>query len=91
MSKMNHQFSIPVSILKEGSSYVAYSPAVDLSTVGDSFEESQKRFEEAIKIFFDELTEKGTLEEVLLDLGWKKHKNQLVPPQVVSNQITSKV
>lgn len=86
MNKVDFQFALPVSILKEGDSFIAFTPALDLSTVGDSFEQAQERFEEAVQIFFEEITEKGTAEEVLSDLGWQKLKEQLVPPQVVSNQ-----
>lgn len=59
---------------------------MDLSTVGDTFEEAQQRFEEAVQIFFEEITVKGTTEEVLVSLGWQKIKKQLVPPQIVSTQ-----
>ncbi len=86
MNKVNFQFALPVSIIKEGNSFIAFSPALDLSTVGDTFEEAQKRFEEAVELFFEEITEKGTVEEVLTELGWQKNKQQLVPPQVVSTQ-----
>lgn len=86
MRKANFQFALPVSILREGDSFIAYTPALDLSTVGDTFEQAQQRFEEAVQIFFEEITEKGTVEEVLIDLGWQKVKKQLVPPQVVSTQ-----
>lgn len=87
MQKARLNFSLPVSILKEGNAYVAYSPAVDLSTVGDTFEEAQHRFEEASQLFFEELMAEGTLEEALLELGWQKADHQLVPPVVVSQQI----
>ncbi len=86
MNNVNFQFALPVSIIKEGNSFIAFSPALDLSTVGDTFEEAQKRFEEAVELFFEEITEKGTVEEVLTELGWQKNKQQLVPPQVVSTQ-----
>ncbi|KKQ67440.1 MAG: hypothetical protein US86_C0001G0367 [Candidatus Daviesbacteria bacterium GW2011_GWA2_38_24] len=39
MGKVNYQFTLPVSILKEGDSFIAYTPALDLSTVGDTFKE----------------------------------------------------
>ena len=86
MSKTNIHFALPVSILREGDSYIAYTPALDLSTVGDSFEEAKKRFEEAVEIFFEEISEKGTLEDVLVELGWEKHDNKLIPPVVVAHQ-----
>lgn len=86
MARVNFQFSLPVSILKEGDSFIAYTPALDLSTVGDTFKEAQQRFEEAVEIFFEEIAEKGTTKEVLVSLGWQKVKKQFVPPQIVSTQ-----
>lgn len=86
MDKVNFQFTLPVSIIKEGDSFIAFSPALDLSTVGDTLEQAQERFEEAVEIFFEEITEKGTTTEVLSGLGWQMLNERLVPPQVVSNQ-----
>lgn len=85
MNKVNYKFALPVSIIKEDDSFIAYSPALDLSTVGDSFEEAQDRFEEAVQIFFEELDNKGTTEEVLTELGWQRQGSELTPPVVVSN------
>ncbi len=86
MKNINIQFGLPVSILKEGDSFVAYTPALDLSTSGVSFEDVQKNFIEAVNIFFEELIEMGTINEVLAELGWQKDNDQFIPPIVVSNQ-----
>ena len=86
MAKVNYRFALPVSILKEGKTFVAYTPALDLSTVGDTFEEAKQRFEEAVQIFFEEITSRGTVNEALLELGWQKQNNDYVPPVVVSHQ-----
>jgi predicted RNase H-like HicB family nuclease len=67
--------SLAVTIFREGKTFIAYSPALDLSTVGKTFQEVQSRFQEMIDIFFDELRERGTLTEALLDLGWEQTKN----------------
>lgn len=86
MQKARCDYLLPVSIIREGDSFVAYSPALDLSTVGETFEKAQKMFDEAVQIFFEETIEKGTLEEVLLELGWQKKDKTLTPPMVISNQ-----
>ena len=52
---MNLQIRIPVSILKEKNRYVAYTPALDLSTSGKTKKEVKKRFSQAVEIFFEEL------------------------------------
>lgn len=89
MKKCDLKFSIPVSFLKEGNIFIAYTPALDLSTSGKTFEEARVHFEEAVNLFFEEIVEKGTLEEVLLDLGWKRKDDNFVPPLAVSHQIES--
>ncbi len=86
MKNVAIKFSLPVSILKEGKSFIAYTPALDLSTSGNTFEDAQKNFNEAVNIFFEELIEMGTLDDVLMGLGWQKQNKVLVPPIVVANQ-----
>ena len=86
MKNVAIKFALPVSILKEGESFIAYTPALDLSTSGNTFEDAQKNFNEAVNIFFEELIEMGTLEEVLSGLGWQKENNNFMPPFVVANQ-----
>lgn len=80
------EFKLPVSILREGKKYVAYTPALDLSTSGVIYEEVKKRFSEIVNIFFEELIKKGTLEEVLRDLGWKRIQAKWNPPVVISQE-----
>lgn len=89
MSNLTLNFSLPVDIIKEGDSFIAYSPALDLSTVGDTFEEAQKRFREAVQIFFEEITQKGTINEVLTELGWQKVNKEFIPPVVISSRTQS--
>lgn len=87
MAKRKNLFlevSLPVSVLKEGEYFIAYTPVLDLSTSGKSFEEVKGRFGELVPLFFEELLRKGTLEEVLFGLGWQKVKKEWVPPFVVS-------
>ena len=89
MLKLKFSCSLPVSILKEGKNFVAYTPALDLSTSGRSFEEVQRRFNEVVEIFFEELVEKETIGEVLSGLGWQKEQKSWVPPIVVANETQS--
>ncbi len=80
MKKIN--FKIPVTIFKEKNIFVAYTPALDLSTSGKTFAQVRERFAEAINIFFEEIERMGTTDEVLSGLGWQKIKQEwrsLVP------------
>ncbi len=89
MKKATFQIGLPITIFKEGKSYVAYSPALDLSTSASTYLKARSRFSEVTKIFFEELTEMGTLESVLASLGWQKLKTNWHPPVVVSNYTQS--
>ena len=89
MKNVPTQFNLPVSILREGNIFVAYTPALDLSTSGNTLEEAQKNFVEAVNIFFEELIEMGTIDDVLTELGWQKNNNTFFPPIVVANQTES--
>ena len=82
-------FNLPVSFLKESDQFVAYTPALDLSTSGPTLEEAQKNFTEAVGIFFDEIVEMGTFEDVLLDLGWKNQNQDFIPPVIISQGMES--
>ena len=87
MKKTALQISLPITIFKEGKSYVAYSPALDISTSASTYAKAQSRFLECVNLFFEELEEMGTLDKVLSDLGWQKLKTNWSPPVVVSNYI----
>ena len=84
MKKVNFQALLPVTILREGDQFVAYAPALELSTSGNTFEQAQNRFTEAVQLFLEECFSMGTLDKVLTDLGWKKEKRQWNPPVVVA-------
>ena len=84
MAKTMLEVNLPVSFLREGDKFVAYTPALDLSTSGKSFKEAQARFKEIVGIFFEEIIEKGTINEVLVNLGWKKIQSKWTPPVVIS-------
>ncbi len=88
MKKYSIEASLPVSVIKEGKRFIAYTPALDLSTSGKTQKEAKKRFIEAVQIFIDELVEMNTLEQVLSNMGWKKVQKQWQPPLVVSHELT---
>lgn len=52
--------NLPITIFKEGKSYVAYSPALDLSTSAATYKKAQTRFSEIVELFFEELSEMKT-------------------------------
>jgi hypothetical protein len=76
-------FGLPVSVKKEGSTYVAYTPALDISTDGQTKAEARKNFAELVATFFDEFSDNAdALDVVLRELGWVKSKDAWAPPVV---------
>lgn len=75
------EIQIQVEILKEEDYFIARSPALDLSTYAKSAAKAKERFEDVLNIFIEDTTEKGTLERVLLDLGWKLQKKPTIKYQ----------
>ncbi len=78
--------NLAVVIMKEGRHFVAYSPALDLSTAGKSAKDAKIKFREAAEILLEEIFEAGTADDVLSDLGWKKVQKQWTPPPIVSTK-----
>jgi hypothetical protein len=86
--------SLKVRILfrKESDFYVAYCPALELSGYGYNKSDAKKSFSENLDIFLEEVNEKGTLDKVLLNLGWslrKKPQPKFIPPAINSSVLRS--
>ncbi|MBP6858599.1 MAG: hypothetical protein KBC33_02075 [Candidatus Pacebacteria bacterium] len=81
---------LTVNFIKDRKQVIAYSPALDISTVGRTEEHARKRFEELVHIFMKDITERNVATQVLTELGWTKssptrtRKSQWTPPQVRS-------
>lgn len=80
-------YKLPVTVFREGDAFVAYTPSLDLSSVGTTEHDAKRMFVEAVETFFEELTEMGTLDVVLKDLGWTRHNGALQPPKVVDHSM----
>ena len=84
-------FSLPVSIMKQGRRFIAYTPALDIATSASTERKVRASFSELVIIFMEELHEKGTTAEVLSELGWRRVEKVWMPPAVASQSIGMKV
>jgi predicted RNase H-like HicB family nuclease len=87
MKQVKFSANIPVSFFKEGDAYIAYCPILDLSTSASTFKKVKERFSEVIEVFFEELVDMGTLDEVLANLGWTKVQHHWTPPFSVGHDL----
>jgi predicted RNase H-like HicB family nuclease len=78
---------VDVLFLKEGDYVVAYAPALELSSYGKTEQSAKKAFGEAMDIFLEETERKGTLERVLLKLGWTLSRNRYDPPRWTAGEL----
>jgi predicted RNase H-like HicB family nuclease len=79
------KYRLAASIFKQNNVYVAYTPALDVSTYGKTTEEAQKNFEELVQVFLSEFDDERNLGNVLESLGWTKHKSSWSPPVEVKH------
>ncbi|MBI1883816.1 MAG: hypothetical protein HYS08_06380 [Chlamydiae bacterium] len=69
--------------MKEGDSFIAYTPAFDLVAHGDSFKDANDSFVKSLKLFMEYVTQKGTWKDVLEEYGWKKAHKVWNPPIIL--------
>lgn len=84
-SRNSVNVNIEVVLFEEDGMWVAYCPALELSSYGDDENDAKQAFEEAMAIFLSETDRKGTLERYLLKLGWQlqqKPKPVYNPPAI---------
>ena len=63
---------IRIEIFKEGDVYVALAPELNVSSFGETIEDTKKSIKEAIEAFIKECDRMGTLEDVLEESGFSK-------------------
>src|SRR6185312_16438450 len=82
--------SLEVQLIKQGDYIVSFCPALALSSFGATEDEAREGFEGALETFITDTHEKGTLERVLLDLGWSLKKIPTVKYQPPIRKVRTK-
>jgi len=77
-------FSFDVHIFKEGDAFVAYVPALDLSSCGASDDEARRNIRDAVRGFLATSAEMGTLDEILQEAGYEREGDAWRAPDFVS-------
>lgn len=71
-------------VWKEGPTYVSYSPELDVSSCGDSVAEARARLREAVSLFLEECSRRGTLEAILAESGFERHGKSYRPRRIIA-------
>jgi len=86
MIKMNFD----MIIFKEGETYVAYCPELDLSSCGNSVQHAKEMLRTAIRLFLEEAEKMGTLEDILSEIHYTvNHDGRCVPPKIIAAEEVS--
>ncbi|MBL7718757.1 MAG: type II toxin-antitoxin system HicB family antitoxin [Flavipsychrobacter sp.] len=75
--------NVSVLVFQEEGYFIAFCPALKLSSYGDSIEDAKEGFEEVITAYIEETQRQGTLNEDLTKHGWVFHSKQVFPPEQV--------
>jgi predicted RNase H-like HicB family nuclease len=71
-------------VWKEGATYVAYASELDVSSCGDSVAEARARLREAVSLFLEECSRKGTLDTILAESGFAKRGRSYRPRRIIA-------
>jgi len=71
MVHVEFTLKVPTKIKKKGNIYISSCEVLDINTQGYSKEEAKSNLLEALKLFISSCFERGTLDEVLKDCGFK--------------------
>lgn len=88
--KIVRNITFTATTFREGKTYVAYSPELDLSSCGDTREEAKINLLEAARGFIVTASEQGTLEQILEEAGLVQNdKQSIAPPEAPVTDVLS--
>jgi predicted RNase H-like HicB family nuclease len=77
-------FSFDTHIFKEGKTYVAYAPALDVSSCGATDDEARRNIRDAVRGFLAASAAMGALDEILQQAGYERDGETWHAPEFVS-------
>lgn len=69
--KVKHKFVIQYYVYESEGMFIAYCPALDITSTGSDFNEAVAQFHEHFQIYIEFCLEQNTLIEDLVAHGWK--------------------
>lgn len=89
-----YNFSIGLYLFKEDDYYIAYSPAFDLSSYAETFNEAIAAFYEAFQMHIEYCVENNTLAKDLKSHGWDIRAKEVKEPKLsrlLQNETVSRI
>ena len=79
-----HDISFTVHILREGDTFVAHTPELDVSSCGDTADQARANIRDAVRGFLEAAEAQGTLTDILEEAGYRKEGDDWCAPEFVS-------
>jgi len=84
------QVDYDMIVFREGQSYVAYCPELDVSSCGREVDEARGNLKTAVRLFIEECNRMGTLDQVLQEAGYAPDgRGGYVSPNLVATERAS--
>jgi predicted RNase H-like HicB family nuclease len=78
--------SFTAQVWKEGATFVAYSPELDVASCGNSLAKARAGLREAVSVFLEECARKGSLEAILSEAGFEKRGRSYRPRRILARE-----
>jgi predicted RNase H-like HicB family nuclease len=84
------QVDFDMLVFREGESYVAYCPELDVSSCGHDVDEARANLKTAVRLLVEEANRLGTLDQVLQEAGYiADGKGGYSSPRLVATESAS--
>ena len=80
-TRLRVEFTVPAEVREEGAYYVSVCPPLDVYSQGDTEETALGNLAKALHLFIESCFERGTLEEVLKDSGFRPDSRDFEPAE----------
>ena len=78
------KLSFDTHIFKEGDTYVAHVPALDVSSCGATGDDARRNISDAVRGFLATCADRGVLDEVLREAGYELEGDAWRAPEFVA-------
>jgi len=81
------QIEFDIIVFREGESYVAYCPELDVSSCGRDIDQARANLKIAVRLFAEETEKMGTLDQVLQEARYVPDgEGGYTPPRLVATE-----
>jgi predicted RNase H-like HicB family nuclease len=80
------KISLRIEIFKEGDTYVALSPELNVSSFGETVEDAKRSIREALDAFIEECEKMGTLDAILEESDFSRINDSWEPRKPIEEE-----